>query len=307
MAEEVVALGVANRDRSLEGLGLTWKTVALAELGRRTEYAACVERAGAIIAELEDPFRNWVLAARRVTLDLLDGDFDGAEQRCNAYLADYGATAFRHFVTDIWGNQTFLIRFFQGRLEEVAWMLDLLPPTDSRESLKALIMARAHPEMARETLDDLVARLDDVLASRIGRSARIAMVALAAFEADHRRVAPALRSAVAPYVDTTVVLPGAAGALGQMSIVAGLLAEMEGDLDEAAALVGRALAANEAAENRPMIALARYHAGRLLLEDDPEAGTAVLQQAREEAAAIGMHGLVADSDGLLASNAAGER
>lgn len=142
--------------------------------------------------------------------------------------------------------------------------------------------------------------MDEVPAQRLGRSVLLAMLALAAHESDHRRIAAPLRAVVAPYVDTVIMLPPCAGALGHMSLIAGLLADLDGDEGEAARLIDKALAANLAAENRPMVALTRYHRGRLLAAHDPDAGALVLREARAEAAAMGMAAVVADCDRQLA-------
>ena len=299
MAEEVRALGVANEDRSLECWGLLSKSRPLLSLGQRASSLSCLDEAEAIVADLKQPAPTWLLASRRVALDLLDGDFATAEERCDGYLAEFGETSFGMDVHYVWANQQFLIRYLQGRLHELGPMLEFIPPSDSRSALEALVMARDQREAAGRKLDEIVARLDDVLRLQLTRSALLVMLTQVACVTHWTSAAPALQTAMRPYLETITVMPPASGSLGHMALYGGLLDELAGDRGSAVALVRRALAANREAENQPMTAMAQFHLGRQLLADAAPEGAAMLREARERTVTMGMAGVTDDIDALL--------
>jgi hypothetical protein len=284
MARRLVELGTATGDRSLEGWGHTWESIELLEEGDRARFVEALDRASEIVDELRDPFRRWQIDARQVCLHILDGDLARAEAAASDYLAAYSQAHFAPFVMAAWGMQLVVVRFLQGRIDEMAWALQM----GTFRGGRPMVWLWADPERCRAELDALLPELDDLLRPELGRTTNLTVLVVAAHAVGHQEAGRLLQPRVEAHLDSTTVVPPCVASLGAMRLTTGLLAELAGDLPAAITHLSEAVARNERAENRPFAVVARQHLGRVLCRAGDAEGPSVLAAANDDAQGLGI-------------------
>jgi hypothetical protein len=245
--------------------------------------------------DLRQPVWDWLAGNMAAFRAIRDGRFEAAERGLHEALA-LGREILPFAAPTYFAGLHCLLRILQGRASEnlAAWraMVEAHPEAEASSTVAWMESEAGNAAAARA----IVARLLPGLA-RARDSVWIltaGFCALAAAAADDADSAPALSRLLAPYASRWIQWADV-GALWPVALPLGMLARVQGELDQAAAHLETALAAATAAGARPLAARTRYEyalaLGARARPGDADRAAALLAEAAAEAASLGMAGL----------------
>lgn len=267
LADEMVRLGVEDRDAESELLGRRFRLVALLESGDIAGADAEIDAFAMAAARLRWPLVEWYPLLWRGTRALIEGRLETVELLAARVreIGQRGGSVNAEIVADA---QRIQLLLEQGRpgdaYELLGRFLDDPEGGPNADAWLALPLARLgrHAE-ARAVLDRLTAGGFDLVMDAAWLEV-IASVAEACTEVGHREAAGTLLPILEPYADRFAT--GAIGGicLGSMSRMLALLTQHVGSLDESDSHFRRALAAHRRAGATLLIAhTLRQHASLL--------------------------------------------
>lgn len=271
-AEMIEAAGSIDAPE-LELLGLRFQIVALLGLGDRTSAERAIGRFAVLADRLRQPAISFYVPMFVATLALADGRLDEAEQR-NREAAGIGARAGSENALMLTTSQRIALRLAQRRADEVEdeirAVVEAYPEVSGPQAGLALIDAHlGRVPSARARLDRL--RADEfgtfpVDADWLGA---LATVGEAAVLSAHRSVAAELLPLLMPYRGQFVIDGIAAAVLTTVSLLAGRLAAVAGDLQLANVLLGEAIDDCRRFGAPLLLATATWSAGQTVAGRDP--------------------------------------
>ncbi len=297
--EEAIRLAESVGDQPGAADAEAWHLFELMETGNLGAWLAQLERYERRIAELGQPFLDYVAASSRVTHALLQGRFAEAEDRIRRAL-QIGRRMPGMDAVGIYGVQMFTLRSEQGRLRELAplvrYFVDSVPRTGIWRPGLALIYA----EIGR--LDDARIEFDALAAGDFAAlqhdgmwAASLSYLALVCARLDDAPRAATLYRLLQPYDGLNLLIGTTVGCLGAAASLLGLLATTQRDWPTAERHFESALEMNRRQGADPALAhtRSRYAAMRTArgAPGDRDAAASLLGQAGADAARLGMAGL----------------
>jgi hypothetical protein len=320
MANELITVAATAGDGMLSLIGLCWRAADLFLLGEPTAEAAFAElrlRADALHCRSI----LFIVRAIEVMLMIRAGQFAPAEEAASACftlgneVGDAEALAY-------YGAHLAAIKTFQGREAELADLVASIatsPTLIERECAFAFAatlfaLRSGRPQQAQALLERL--RRDGLGAIPYSSSwlpAMLAVVELAAAMEDGS-IAQAAYDALLPYAELPIMASLAVVCFGSVHRTLGVAALTCRKLDLAVEHLHAAVAASVRLGHRPAAIQARAELGLAHLQrggaGDVQRGRSLLQEAMDDAEALGMTGLVAQWQDALAgaeqANVAGE-
>jgi len=235
-AEEVWALRGRIDDPNLLATAAEYASVACLSRADRSSALRWVERLRESAERLGSRFTQFVLLCKLQVMTFLDGDLVGAEHQAEANL-EFGRQLGED-VSGVHGVQMFLIRREQDRLVElvpvVRMILELNPATAMwRPGLVVLLVEVGMTDDATRLLLDLAA-LDFAALPRDNLfPAALCFLAEAAFHLGATEPGSDIETLLGPWAGTGAMTGHLVGHLGAVDRYLGLLAWLDGRLDDA--------------------------------------------------------------------------
>jgi DNA-binding SARP family transcriptional activator len=303
VAEEY--LGAAQSAGSLRHqlLAHRWMAPVVTELGDVRRGAAEAKIAVEIADEIGLSEQQWLSRLIAAAIELVAGDLTKAEALATESLT-LGSVTEPAVALDYFGIFIWTLRWLQGRLEEIAPLVEEVATTPGVDLTRRLGLALTHGEMGR--LDDARAILDGVTSVQLNAYPKdstwyitLAAMAEAAAATGHRRAAAAVFERLRPYHDRIAIAN--VTATGPVAHHVGIAAWTAGNRDvglrmltDAVDIGDRAPAPVFAARSR--IALAE----RLAMVGERDWAMILATQAHDAAGRLGLRRVAADADRLLA-------
>jgi len=252
------------------------------------------------IAERQrQPFYNFYVSSSRAAVALFMGRFDESERLAQAALA-LGQSMPGLDATGMYGIQMFSLRREQGRLQEVAPVLEHFVSTTPRESAWRPGLALIYAELGKRS----EARAEFEQLSKDGFAGVVrdatwlycmAMLAEVCWFLNDATRAALLYEALSPFAARNVVAPPTVACYGVAARQLGMLATTMGLWDEAADHFERALEANKRQGGGPCVAHTQFQYAQMLRArarpaDQERIGT-LLSESGATAKALGMSAL----------------
>jgi DNA-binding CsgD family transcriptional regulator len=299
-AEEAQQLARQAGDRSLMFLALSWRLFDDFELGDLARWRNRMDEYERAHDELRAPFNRYVSTSSRAMHALFEGRFADAELLAQqAYLT--GARMPGLDAAGVYGVQMFTLRREQGRLAEVAPLVEHFVTGAEvqgsgvwRPGLAMIYAELGRLDAARMVLDTL-ARDDFAAIARDGVSvASLSYLAYVSHALRDAARADVLYRLLVPYRGRNLMAGTTIASFGAADGVLGMLAATKGDLPLAEQHFEDALAMNERQGARPALARVRLQYAQMLRQSgDVEHARTMLNAAGDEAANLGMAGVVA--------------
>jgi DNA-binding CsgD family transcriptional regulator len=262
------------------------------------------DRQSVLVRRFRQPYYLLVHAGYEVAMALCEGRLAAAEAAAEDYRR-WGEL--NHQDDGAYGIQMFSIRREQGRLAEFRPVLELaarLAGSDSgwAPGLAALYAGAGMTTEASALLDRLAAEElaslpDDSLVPGV-----MSYLADAAFECEHRAIAPQVLARLAPFRGLSIYVPGLV-CYGAADRYLGRLYSTLGQHDAALAAFEAALALDERAGWSTWIAHSQFalahHLATMARPAHLERATELAGDAAATAASLGMSGLLGRADALL--------
>lgn len=298
LAEELVQVGAAAGHGVLGLMGLCWRTIDLFHLGDPHERRALEDlrqRADALACQVV----LYVVSLIDVTLATRAGQLDLAMEMARGCL-EQGETAGDADAFAYYGGQVAVIRWLQGRSQEVVELMDGIATSPQlhesdfayRAAGAAFAGEAGQTERAREVLDQLMARgLSSLPRSSSWLAGVMAIAELAATLGD-QRAARETYELLHPFSELPVVASLGICCFGSTHWPLGVAALTFGDVPLAVEHLEQAVAANRRLGNRPMTVIAQADLARALeASPSPENRTravSLLSEAVDRAETMGM-------------------
>jgi len=255
----------------------------------------------AIAARQRQPYYNFYMISTRAALASFAGRFEEGEQLAQKALG-LGQSMPGLDATGIYGIQMFSLRREQGRLQEVAPVLEHFVSTTPRESAWQPGLALIYAELGRldEARTEFEHLSQDGFAGVMRDSTWLYCMAMLAevccFLNDETR-AGTLYEELLPFAARNVVSPPTVACFGVAARQLGMLATTMGRWDEAADHFEKALEANKRQNGTPYVAHTQYQyalmlSARARTEDEARV-EALLSESATTAKALGMNALAA--------------
>ena len=302
---EIVQMAIADGDVEAELRARVQRAGDLCELGRMDEAELEIGVCARAAEPLRQPYYLWWAAVLRVTHPLFEGRFGEAEQLIQQAFA-LGQRARDPNALLIFSAQVFILRWGQGRLEEVVDSMETLAGQYTAVPAWRCALAFLYSELGREA--PLRAELERVavndfrdLPVDIAWLAALFGATVACAALPDRRRAAILYERMLPHAERTILHP-AAICLGSVELPLGILAATVDRFADAERHFERALAENERMRGRPFVAVGRYrYAAMCLARDAPgdrARAVALVNEALATAQALGMTALIEQSIAL---------
>lgn len=314
-AEEAMRLAESAGDAASALEAQAWQMFELMELGDLTEWRARIESFEHRAAELGQPFLRYIAATSRATHALLEGRFDAA-QPLIAQALQIGRRMPGLDAPGVYGMQMFMLRSEQGRLRELAPLVRVFvantPETATwRPGLALLYAELGLLDDARSEFEALASDSFAVVRRDGLRGACLAYLAQVCAAVGDAKRAEELYALLLPYDGRNLLIGTTVGCFGAAASLLGLLAATRQRWHEAERHFEAAVAMNRAQGALPALTHTRlrYAAMRLARSaaGDADAARALLVEAHNDAARLGMRGLVERTASLQASLAAPAR
>jgi DNA-binding SARP family transcriptional activator len=295
LATELVRVATEWGDLERAAEGHEQRAAALIELGDIPAAKADLTAMAKLASELRQPSQEWIAAVYGGLLALLEGDLDDAEDLI-AGARRVGERALSWSASVAYGLQTYVLRYQQGRLEEV----DELVRRSVEEYPTYLIWRCVLVQMAAELEHGAEAHetLDTLAADRFAKLpfdemwlVSLGLLAEAANRLGDGERASVLHELLLPYGDrVAIAYPEITiGALARYLGLSAATAERWGDAERH---FEDALDLNERIGARPWLAHTRHDYARMLLardaSGDPEKARLLLSQAETTYRELGM-------------------
>jgi tetratricopeptide (TPR) repeat protein len=270
---------------------------------------ALVEEIATLADELRQPLYDWEATWLRTVVVLLRGDLGRAEALAGKAL-ELGQRTRDTDALSIYGAQLAMIRAEQGRLAELkdgvrAFAEEFRDIAAWQVGWATTLAATGDDEGARRELDRLARqRFADLPVDFVWLSALAMLAGLCHRLGDADR-ALVVSELLAPFAEHNVMTADRQS-WGSAARYLGLCAATLGRLDDAAAHLEAAVAANEAMGARGWLAHSRFDLARVLLDrrcaGDAGRAAALVAEARQAAAELGMAALLSELDQLPAAD-----
>lgn len=311
-SEEAYQLALAAGNRDLVLLALPWLTFDDFESGELAKWRLHLneyERGG---EAMQLPFIRYVSASSRTLHALFEGRFAAAE-RLAQHTFEIGNRMPGLDAAGVYGMQMFTLRREQGRLLEVAPLVERFVKANTQGNVWRPGLALMYVELRR--MQAARAEFNALAVDEFGAIARdgvwLASVTYMAIVchalADAERAASLYRL-LEPYSGRNLMVGTTIACFGAADAVLGMLATTMARWPDACRHFEAALAMNERLGARPALARTQLHFARMLLlrpeSAEPGRAAELLRLAHEDAAALGMTGLIEDIDAARTALAA---
>jgi DNA-binding CsgD family transcriptional regulator len=298
-AAEAVQLAADAGNRSLMFEAAAWRMFDSFELGDIADWTKHIEEYERGADELREPFLRYVAASSRTMHALFEGRFGDAE-RLSRRTLEIGDRMPGLDAGGVYGVQMFTLRREQGRLNEIAPLVNHFVQTNAQANIwrpgLALIYAElGQLEAARNQFDSLAADgfrglvRDGVWVASV---AYLAQVCSALGDAERAEV---LYPLLQPYSGRNLLAGTSIACFGAADAFLGSLCATMKRWDDAERHFLAALAMNERQGARPALAHTRFRYASMLLACHGAAGRQLadnlLEAAARDAAALGMRAL----------------
>ena len=302
-AEEAMRLARQAGDRSLMVMALSWRLFDDFELGELARWRSGMDAYERAHEELRQPFHRYVSTSSRAMHALFEGRFAEAEvlagQACETGARMPGLDA-----AGVYGMQMFTLRREQGRLAEVALLVEHFvghaeaKGTGVWQPGLALIYTELGRLDAARKLLDVLARDSFAAIARDGVAvASLCYLSSVSHALGDAERAAALYRLLAPYRGLNLMAGTTIASFGAADGVLGMLAATMGDGPLAERHFEAALAMNERQGARPALARVRLHFAQMLArrgeQSDAERAHTLLDAAANDVGQLGMAGVAA--------------
>lgn len=297
--DQMVRIAEEMNDRSRLLHAQSWRFFMALERGDLEGFERWRKAFAALADELHQPIFLWLKAGGEVVGALLAGRFEEAERLANDALR-MGSGLQEIDVSGQYGVQMFTIRREQGRLEEVAPVIqrfvEMHPQSAAWRPGLALIYAELNQrEAAREAFEALASDgFEGISRDAIFPLALAYLSEVCAYLSDAER-AEQLYGLLLPYAGYTISVGVAVVSYGSADRYLGLLATTRGDLDAAERHFEQALEMNTALRARPWLAHTECRYAEMLLArngpGDAARAARLLESALATARELGMRAL----------------
>jgi tetratricopeptide (TPR) repeat protein len=270
---------------------------ALFEAGEVAGLDRALEELESVVRQIRQPFPMYLQAGSVTMRALLEGRFTDAEQLAIQAL-NLGQRLQLQSAEGIFGMQMFTLRREQGRLREVAPIVEMFVKEHSASSWKpglALMYTElGFEEKAQALFEELAAgEFTDIPQDGVSPASMTFLAEVCAALGDRRR-AEVLYRLLSPYAGYAIVASEWAS-FGAASRLLGQLAATMGRWQEAESHFDQALAMNARMGAKPWLARTQYHFAQMLLArlepGDGERARLLLGDALKIARQIGMQSL----------------
>jgi tetratricopeptide (TPR) repeat protein len=297
MCEEAAVAGSAGLAAEREVLGL--RAIALAEAGDRAGLDAALAAFEQRVLATRNPRPHGNFATMRAGIALLEGRLAESEQLSREALAQ-SSRLWPQTAASRFAQQLFILRAWQGRLPEVAPLLDraaqALPVPAWRAALALFNELCGRSAEARREFEALAADDFAGVPRDLAWLAAMGVLAWLCVRLGDVRRAEVLYRLLSPYADRVVVSGLLAVVLCPVALRLGMLAAVAGRHEEAEVHFSHALAIADRMRALPWQAEVRFHWAELLrargARGDRERATRMLDEAEAIAEPIGMKLLV---------------
>jgi DNA-binding SARP family transcriptional activator/tetratricopeptide (TPR) repeat protein len=315
-ATELLALAERVSDADLAILAHAWRVMGLLEVGDGPGVDLALAELIDAAHDRRQPLYDWGAAGFRAMHALLRGDFAQAEAH-SARALELGRRVQSTRALQNHATQTLMLRWFQGRLDEVAPLVEAMAASPS--ALLAWQVAATWVESQLGQAEAACNRLAYLIEERwaemsIGpfASSALAMAGEACAGCGGSPVQAAqLYEALLPFAGEAIVVGRASICIGSADRYLGLLAAHLERWEEAERHLEAALIMNERLGAAPIVALAQANLASVLAArgrpTDAARATALADAAAEGAARLGMEWLRARVAPLMSTGAAGAR
>lgn len=302
-SDEAYELARQAGDRTLMCATRAWRFFDDFELGDMASWRANLEEYERSGETLRQPFIHYTGSMSRAMHALFEGRFADAERLIpNAY--EIARRMPGMDAAGVYGVQMFMLRREQGRLLEVAPLVEYFVQHTSAMEIWQPGIALMHAELgqmeaARKKFDTLAnANADFRAIARDGVwVASLTYLAIVCHALGDAARATTLYQLLAPFSRRNLVFGTAIASFGAADAILGALAATMGDWPQAQQHFEAALAMNERQGARPALARTRLHFAQMLLRrgepGDLDRADVLLTAAEDEAAMLGMAGLPA--------------
>jgi predicted ATPase len=294
--EELIATAESIGDQERLGDALDLYVYDMLELGHidRADEAIAAQKRTA--EEIKQPFQLHVAAVFQTMRAIMRGEFEKAERLANE-AAEISRQIGLAELDGILGIHMFTIRWEQGRLQEIAPILNLYmastPESASwRPGLALIYCTLDMRDECQAIFEELVSEAVVFVPQDSLRVASLAyLTEVCAYLGDVKRAA-SLYEMLLPYDGRTVVVGGATACYGAAARYLGMLATIMSDWPAAERHFEGALALDARMGSRPWLAHTQCEYARMLLargrEVDRQPALALLDQALAAAQEMGM-------------------
>lgn len=271
LADRIISLARAARARQGEAAGRHLRMSALFELGEIGEMRLELERSRALATTptwILDADR-WLRDAPQTSIDLLHGELELADDRIQTGLASELGGPRRQDA--ILGGQLVLLRFLQGRMEEVEAITRSLPRRFGPGWDAALSLFCVETERwaeGRRLIESLAAYGFRPCSESIHWLMHLSLAAEVATRLEHRDAASVLYDLLKPHRDLHVTTRPGVGSWGPAARYLGLLSVCLGRLEEAQEYFSSARRACERMGAWPWLAHTEFDQSQLLRRRD---------------------------------------
>jgi class 3 adenylate cyclase/DNA polymerase III delta prime subunit len=294
VADELLALAEASGETDKTILARNQRFNHFFVLGEmeacRREQAAAEE----LVARSQNARAIYWYHLHCASLKLVAGELEEGERLAGFALA-YGTRVWADVALQMYGAELAFIRFFQGRLEELAAVLDqgmAQHPQPAWRAAAAWAHAElGHTQIAREQLDFFLADDFEAMPADGNWPTGISLLGQAAHRLGATDAAPRLYELLLPYAELQVMAGAAASSRGPGHYGLGLLAWTLGRTDDAIAHLDRALELSAAWGLRPFAIVGSLALAEVLVErqgeGDQDRGLQLLNEAMDAARDMG--------------------
>jgi predicted ATPase/tetratricopeptide (TPR) repeat protein len=300
IAPEIVELATAAGDVQLTVNGHGWQIQTCLELGDRAGALEAIEAIDRLTEELGQPRYKYWAEVFRTTLALIDGNLSEAERLAEEAL-NVGQGPFETNAPLIYGAQLFAIRREQGRLAELAELLEEFIGAQPglpvwRAGLALARLEAGQLQAARDQLKRLANNRFASLPHDLNWLLALVLCSEVAAGLHDENAAEILSELLKPHSGRNLAVVQGIYYAGSIDYYLGILAATLGRQAEATASLEAAERAHEALGARAWLARTWYQLGRVLLKFDTERAHDVLDNAASAAREMGMHYLADQID-----------
>ena len=238
LASSILDLARRTGDRELAAEGRGWRLFAHLERGDLAGVEQDLDALGRLAEETRHPHYQWLASMFRAMRALLAARFDDAERLAAAALA-IGEAHGNPNALVAYGSQVYVLRWGQGRLEEIAPLLDEFVARHASGPVWESAAANLHATLGR--LDEARRRFEPAcdafltLPRDVTWLPHLGLLAESCARIGDRTRAATLYGLLEPFAGQHLVTGPGAACLGAAGRPAGLLAAVLGRHDEALA------------------------------------------------------------------------
>ena len=303
VAEEYITAAQTAGSLRHQLLAHRWMAPIATELGDVRRGSVEAQIAVDIADEIGLSEQQWLSRLIAAAQELITGDLDRAESLATESLT-LGSVTEPTVALDYFGIFIWTLRWLQGRLAEVAALVEEVATTPGVDLTRLLGLALTHAEMGR--IDDSRAILDRITSVQLNACAKdatwfitLAAMAEAAARSGHRRTAAQAFERLRPFADRIAIAN--VTATGPVAHHVGIAAWTAGNRDVGVRMLAQAVEIGDRAATPVFAARSRLAlAERLIIVGDAGRASVLADEARDAAARLGLLGVLAAAEQLLA-------